>query len=346
MTKKKAKAKHFVFLNLMKQKYHHKIVRDLAWCISSPELLNETLSFGDNIMKDYFLEFQEKLTKLDKNSLELETFLSHKNTLRLGHYYEALICFWLQNSIKFDLLANNVPLRNQEKITIGEVDLIVFNKITKDYEHWELAVKFYLAYIKKGQTDYIGPNANDHFHLKLAKLKNYQCKILETVPGKKYLSELNISKIKNKLLVKGLLCYHPNDIKKPWENISVQHAQSWWIYLEEAQEFLDDALKNINFKKVDSILFNCSQPEVMERAIITAKNFCSHEILIGVYANTFPPINSSQKEANNQIMEMRKELDPASYLVFAENWQKAGASIIGGCCGIGPEHIKELNKLR
>ncbi len=242
MTKKKAKAKHFVFLNLMKQKYHHKIVRDLAWCISSPELLNETLSFGDNIMKDYFLEFQEKLTKLDKNSLELETFLSHKNTLRLGHYYEALICFWLQNSIKFDLLANNVPLRNQEKITIGEVDLIVFNKITKDYEHWELAVKFYLAYIKKGQTDYIGPNANDHFHLKLAKLKNYQCKILETVPGKKYLSELNISKIKNKLLVKGLLCYHPNDIKKPWENISVQHAQSWWIYLEEAQEFLDDAL--------------------------------------------------------------------------------------------------------
>ena len=242
MTKKKAKAKHFVFLNLMKQKYHHKIVRDLGWCISSPELLNETHSFGDNMMTDYVLEFQEKLTKLDKNSLELETFLSHKNTLRLGHYYEALICFWLQNSIKFDLLANNIPVRNQEKITIGEVDLIVFNKITKDHEHWELAVKFYLAHIKKGQTDYIGPNTNDHFHLKLAKLKNSQCKILETVPGKKYLSELNISKIKNKLLIKGLLCYHPNDIKKPWENISVQHAQSWWIYLEEAQEFLDDAL--------------------------------------------------------------------------------------------------------
>ena len=111
-------------------------------------------------------------------------------------------------------------------------------------------------------------------------------------------------------------------------------------------EFLDGALKNINFKKVDSILFNCSQPEVMELAIKTAKNFCSHEILIGVYANTFPPINSSQKEANNQLREMRKELDPASYLIFAENWQKAGASIIGGCCGIGPEHIKELNKLR
>ncbi|MDA9137394.1 homocysteine S-methyltransferase family protein [Pelagibacterales bacterium] len=111
-------------------------------------------------------------------------------------------------------------------------------------------------------------------------------------------------------------------------------------------ESLDSALKNIDFRAVDSILFNCSQPEVMERAIITAKNFCQKNILIGVYANTFPPINSSQKEANNQLREMRKELDPAGYLIFAEKWQKAGALIIGGCCGIGPKHIKELNKLR
>jgi S-methylmethionine-dependent homocysteine/selenocysteine methylase len=111
-------------------------------------------------------------------------------------------------------------------------------------------------------------------------------------------------------------------------------------------ESLDSALKNIDFRAVDSILFNCSQPEVMERAIITAKNFCQKNILIGVYANTFPPINSSQKEANNQLREMRKELDPTGYLIFAKKWQKAGALIIGGCCGIGPEHIKELNKLR
>ena len=111
-------------------------------------------------------------------------------------------------------------------------------------------------------------------------------------------------------------------------------------------ESLDDALKKIDFNVVDSILFNCSQPEVMENAIKTAKSFCKIDTSIGVYANTFPPINSSQKEANNQIREMRDELDPAEYLVFAKKWQKAGALIIGGCCGIGPEHIKELNNLR
>ena len=29
-------------------------------------------------------------------------------------------------------------------------------------------------------------------------------------------------------------------------------------------------------------------------------------------------------------------------LIFAEKWQKAGALIIGGCCGTTPEHIKAM----
>ena len=106
------------------------------------------------------------------------------------------------------------------------------------------------------------------------------------------------------------------------------------------------ALEKIDLSIVDSILFNCSQPEVMEAAIKTTSNFCSGEAKIGVYANAFPAINSSQKEANNQIREIRSDLTPSGYLFFAEKWQKAGATIIGGCCGIGPDHIQELNKLK
>tara|TARA_Y100000389_G_scaffold131252_1_gene128707 strand:- start:3098 stop:3976 length:879 start_codon:yes stop_codon:yes gene_type:complete len=111
-------------------------------------------------------------------------------------------------------------------------------------------------------------------------------------------------------------------------------------------ESLLTALEKIDLSIVDSVLFNCSQPEVMEAAIKTASNFCSGKAKIGVYANAFPAINSSQKEANNQIREIRSDLTPQGYLVFAEKWQKAGASIIGGCCGIGPDHIQELNKLK
>jgi S-methylmethionine-dependent homocysteine/selenocysteine methylase len=36
-------------------------------------------------------------------------------------------------------------------------------------------------------------------------------------------------------------------------------------------------------------------------------------------------------------------LQPEGYAEFARRWTDAGASIIGGCCGIGPEHIALLS---
>lgn len=111
-------------------------------------------------------------------------------------------------------------------------------------------------------------------------------------------------------------------------------------------ESLKEALKSIDFDKVEAILFNCSQPEVMENALRITRDIVSSKILTGAYANTFPSINSSQKDANSQLRELREELTPEIYKDFALKWVEAGASIIGGCCGIGPEHIEEISKIK
>jgi S-methylmethionine-dependent homocysteine/selenocysteine methylase len=37
-------------------------------------------------------------------------------------------------------------------------------------------------------------------------------------------------------------------------------------------------------------------------------------------------------------------ISPEDYLAAAEQWVAMGAQIIGGCCGIGPEHIRMLKK--
>jgi homocysteine S-methyltransferase len=63
---------------------------------------------------------------------------------------------------------------------------------------------------------------------------------------------------------------------------------------------------------------------------------------IGVYANAFPPVNAAVAEANAQLHAIRDDLTPAAYRSWAEDWVARGASIIGGCCGIGPEHIAAL----
>jgi len=146
----------------------------------------------------------------------------------------------LQHSERFIILVKNKPLRSDKKKTLGEIDLIVQDQDTLNYEHWELAVKYYLAHYQNGVINYIGPNANDYFHLKIEKLKEHQCKILESDEGKKLLSELEISDIKPKLLVKGCLYYHPKQESKSWENINVNHAKSWWVYLKEVENFLSD----------------------------------------------------------------------------------------------------------
>ncbi len=95
----------------------------------------------------------------------------------------------------------------------------------------------------------------------------------------------------------------------------------------------------------EAILFNCSQPEVMNAAVQAAVRTIAagHDaaVRIGVYANAFVP-EPEAAEPYAGISEMRNDLSPERYLQWAATWVGSGATIIGGCCGIGPEHIAAL----
>ena len=97
-----------------------------------------------------------------------------------------------------------------------------------------------------------------------------------------------------------------------------------------------------------AILFNCSQPEAMGEAVSEAQRVRSAAgaaaagLRIGVYANAFPPVAAAVAEANVELCEIRADMTPPAYLTWARDWVARGASIIGGCCGIGPEHIAML----
>jgi S-methylmethionine-dependent homocysteine/selenocysteine methylase len=97
-----------------------------------------------------------------------------------------------------------------------------------------------------------------------------------------------------------------------------------------------------------AVLFNCSQPEVMGAAVDEARRVLQQAgpaadgVQIGVYANAFPPVNAAVAAANVELNALRADLTPAAYRIWAEDWLARGASIIGGCCGVGPEHIAAL----
>ena len=92
----------------------------------------------------------------------------------------------------------------------------------------------------------------------------------------------------------------------------------------------------------EALLFNCSQPEVMVAALDEARSALGTSVIrLGVYANAFPPM-SAEAEANAGFSPIRADLTPEGYAAFARAWTEAGASVLGGCCGIGPEHIAVL----
>ncbi|WP_240478173.1 homocysteine S-methyltransferase family protein [Vibrio neptunius] len=112
-------------------------------------------------------------------------------------------------------------------------------------------------------------------------------------------------------------------------------------------ESVSSAVELLLSNEARGIFFNCSIPEVIEQAIKAVNNvvdLLDHKLAIGVFANSFTPINTSH-EANNTVQAMR-HFSPREYLEFAKTWHSLGASIIGGCCGIEPSHIEVLSAWR
>ena len=98
---------------------------------------------------------------------------------------------------------------------------------------------------------------------------------------------------------------------------------------------------------VDAILFNCCQLEVITKAIqVTRSKLISlnaEKIEIGAYANAFSP-RPKNVMANDELGVVREDMSPSVYLNWAQQWQQEGATLIGGCCGIGPDHITLLSE--
>lgn len=88
----------------------------------------------------------------------------------------------------------------------------------------------------------------------------------------------------------------------------------------------------------EAVLFNCSMPEVMEQAVRAA---AGQGLPVGIYANAFTA-RGEDGAANEVLATIRDDLSPAAYLAWAERWVASGATMIGGCCGIGADHIAAL----
>ena len=91
----------------------------------------------------------------------------------------------------------------------------------------------------------------------------------------------------------------------------------------------------------DALLVNCSTPEAVTQAL---GRLTGAPVPTGAYANGFTGISEAFKNpgATVDLLASRTDLGPDAYADFAQEWVALGATIVGGCCEVGPEHIREL----
>ncbi len=90
-----------------------------------------------------------------------------------------------------------------------------------------------------------------------------------------------------------------------------------------------------------AILANCAVPEAITTAIDVLAQSGQP---FGGYANGFTQISENFLEDKPTVatLEARRDLGPDAYAAFAMDWIDQGATIVGGCCEVGPGHIATL----
>ena len=93
----------------------------------------------------------------------------------------------------------------------------------------------------------------------------------------------------------------------------------------------------------EAVLLNCARPEAIGQGLGIIADLGPP---FGAYANGFTRINDAFREASPtvDVLEHRQDLDPATYADFVMGWVAAGATIVGGCCEVGPNHIAEISR--
>jgi S-methylmethionine-dependent homocysteine/selenocysteine methylase len=121
-----------------------------------------------------------------------------------------------------------------------------------------------------------------------------------------------------------------------WLSVSVQDRDGARLRSGEPVAALAEVLAET---PADAVLANCSMPEAMPAALDALKSL---GLPIGAYANGFSEISPHTHGTSAPEYCARHDLTPEKYADFAMAWVEMGATIVGGCCEVGPAHIRHL----
>lgn len=125
-----------------------------------------------------------------------------------------------------------------------------------------------------------------------------------------------------------------------------------WTLSEEADgtlrsgEAVEEAVAAVaGIAHVEGMLINCSSPASVDAAIGRLKAAAPEGVKVGAYANGFATVKASGGGADDSTKgkgEYDEHFTPDAYAQYVDEWRERGAEIVGGCCGVFPEHIEAV----
>lgn len=226
-------------------------VRDLAWSCFGPNLIDNFQILKANCSADsccfqFNRTRQQWLKQLERNPAPLLEHLSKFKSTRLGIYFEALWQFFIEQDPSLEMVAANLPVY-QDKKTLGEFDIIFYNRELNKHIHLELAIKFYLnnetSDNNNGLQRWLGPNCRDRLDLKVSHLLNHQVMLSENPAAKAQLKRMHIEQIVRQIALKGFL-FIPGSgnspLKQPYSNTLSSNLifHHWYHFAEFKKQVL------------------------------------------------------------------------------------------------------------
>lgn len=93
---------------------------------------------------------------------------------------------------------------------------------------------------------------------------------------------------------------------------------------------------------IDAFLFNCTHPEAIEVALAELAALTDRPV--GCYPNRLNAVPEGWTLDNDVVTGLRRDLTGDLYVASILRCIDAGATIVGGCCGIGPGDIRALRE--
>ena len=115
-------------------------------------------------------------------------------------------------------------------------------------------------------------------------------------------------------------------------------------YLRSGETIAEGVAAIADITNVEAVMLNCSSTEAITSALPLLVQ-AAPDLTIGVYANGFSDEFRASAADNDSVPTYREYdemLTPDAFARIAGDWRQQGASIIGGCCGIFPEHIASV----